>query len=82
MLKKSTSFVLATLRGSTNRVRAFASSLAAAALDGLFDHPAGYSDAVPDLLECYVAPVSKGFFNNLLEDPMNIQAYFLHQSGF
>ncbi len=25
-------------------------SLAAAALDGLFDHPAGYSDAVPDLL--------------------------------
>ncbi len=44
----------------------FAFSLAAAALDGLFDHPAGCSDAVPDLLECCVAPVPKGFFNNLL----------------
>ncbi len=45
---------------------AFASSLAAAALDGLFDHPAGCSDAVPDLLECCVVKVPKWFFNNLL----------------
>ncbi len=49
----------------------FASSLAAAALDGLFDHPAGCSDAVPDLLEFCVAPVPKGFFNNLLVDPLD-----------
>ncbi len=67
MLKKSASFVLAALGGSTYRTEyVFASSLAAAALDGLFDHPAGCSDAVPDLLECCVAPVQKGFFNNLL----------------
>jgi len=70
MLKKSASFVLAALGGSTYRTEyAFASSLAAAALDGLFDHPAGYSDAAPYLLECYVAPVPKGLFNNLLNSP-------------
>jgi hypothetical protein len=41
MLKKAASFVLAALGGSTYRKEyAFASSLAAAALDGLFDHPA------------------------------------------
>jgi hypothetical protein len=41
MLKKAASFVLASLRGSTYRHRVrFASSLAAALLDGLFDHPA------------------------------------------
>ena len=43
-----------------------ASSHPAAALDGLFDHPAGCSDAAPDLLECCVTLVPKGFFNNLL----------------
>jgi len=41
-------------------------SFVLAALDRLFDHPAGYSDAVPDLLDGCVAPVPKGFFNNLL----------------
>jgi hypothetical protein len=47
MLKKSASFVLTALRGSTYRkAYAFASSLAAAALDGLFEHPAGSSDAI------------------------------------
>ncbi len=85
MLKKSASFVLAALGGSTYRTEyAFASSLAAAALDGLFDHPAGCSDAVPDLLECCVAPVPKGFFNNLLDSvrlkkggsPYKERAYF------
>ncbi len=66
----SASFVLAALGGSTYRTEyAFASSFAAAALDGLFDHPAGRSNAVPDLLECCVAPVPKGFFNNLLGYP-------------
>jgi hypothetical protein len=40
MLKKSASGVLASLRRSTYRsVRLFASSLAAALLDGLFEHP-------------------------------------------
>jgi len=39
MLKKSASFVLASLRDSTYRSVRLASSLAAAALDGLFEHP-------------------------------------------
>ena len=42
MLKKAASFVLASLRGSTYRKEyAFASSLAAASLTGLFEHPVG-----------------------------------------
>jgi hypothetical protein len=40
MLKKSASFVLASLRGSTYRSVRLASSLAAALLNGLFEHPA------------------------------------------
>jgi hypothetical protein len=40
MLKKSSSIVLASLRGSTYRSIRLASSLAAALLDGLFEHPA------------------------------------------
>jgi hypothetical protein len=47
MLKKSASGVLASFRSSTYRRYAFASSLAAALLDGHFEHPAGYSDTVP-----------------------------------
>jgi hypothetical protein len=43
MLKTSASGVLASLRGSTYRSVRLASSLAAALLDGLFEHPAGYS---------------------------------------
>jgi len=43
MLKKSASFVLASLRGSTYRSVRLASSLAAAALDGHFEHPASHS---------------------------------------
>jgi hypothetical protein len=39
MLKKPTSIVLASLRGSTYRSVRLASSLAAALLDGLFEHP-------------------------------------------
>ncbi len=58
----SASFVLAALGGSTYRTKyASPSSLAAAALDGLFGHPAGRSDAVPDLQECCVALCQKGF---------------------
>ena len=40
MLKKSASGVLASLRGSTYRSVRLASSLAAALLDGIFEHPA------------------------------------------
>ncbi len=39
MLKKSASGVLASLRGSTYRSVRLASSLAAALLDSLFEHP-------------------------------------------
>jgi hypothetical protein len=39
MLKKTASIVLASLRGSTYRSVRLASSLAAALLDGLFEHP-------------------------------------------
>ena len=42
MLKKSASFVLTSLRGSTYRSVRLASSLAAALLDSLFEHPAKY----------------------------------------
>jgi hypothetical protein len=40
MLKKSASVVLAALRGSTYQSVRLASSLAAALLDGFFEHPA------------------------------------------
>ena len=40
MLKKAASGVLASLRDSTYRSVRLASSLAAALLDGLFEHPA------------------------------------------
>ncbi|HKO31675.1 MAG TPA: hypothetical protein VJU54_11085, partial [Nitrospiraceae bacterium] len=40
MLKKSSSGVLASLKDSTYRSVRLASSLAAALLDGLFEHPA------------------------------------------
>jgi hypothetical protein len=44
MLKKAASFVLASLGLSTYRKKVrFEPSLAAAALDDLFDHPLGYS---------------------------------------
>src|SRR5438105_9422789 len=47
MLKKSASGVLASLRGLTYRSVRLASSLAAALLDGLFEHPAGGPTLVP-----------------------------------
>ncbi len=52
MLKKSSSFVLALLRSSTYRSVRLVSSLAAALLDGLFEHP-----AVPGLT-FYAAPLT------------------------
>jgi hypothetical protein len=47
MLKKSASGVLVSLRGSTYRSVRFASSLAAALLDGLFEHPEPVSESAP-----------------------------------
>jgi len=49
MLKKPASIVLASLRGSTYRSVRLASSLAAALLDGLFEHPAHSSPVVLDV---------------------------------
>jgi len=49
MLKKPASGVLALLRGSTYRSVRLASSLAAALLDGLFEHPAWCILAIPDV---------------------------------
>jgi hypothetical protein len=50
MLKKFVSCVLASLRGSTYRSVRLASSLAAALLDDLFDHPARHSPVALDTL--------------------------------
>jgi len=47
MLKKSPSFVLVSFRGSTYRNVRLASSLAAALLDSLFEHPATFVTSVP-----------------------------------
>jgi hypothetical protein len=47
MLKKSTSGVLASLRGSTYRRVRFASSLAATLLDGRFVHPGAVTPSKP-----------------------------------
>ena len=46
MLKQSASFVLASLRGSTYRSVRLTSSLVAALLDDLFEHPASCSPVV------------------------------------
>jgi hypothetical protein len=50
MLKKSASFVLAVLRGSTYRSVRLASSLAVALLDDLFEHPVPFSPLPSDVL--------------------------------
>ncbi len=47
MLKKSASIVLASLRGSTYRSVRLASSLAAALLDSLFEHPETIETSAP-----------------------------------
>ena len=47
MLKKSASIVLASLRGSTYRSVRLASSLAAALLDSLFEHPDAMLTSTP-----------------------------------
>jgi len=47
MLKKSASIVLVSLRGSTYRSVRLASSLAAALLNGLFEHPEAILTSTP-----------------------------------
>jgi hypothetical protein len=51
MLKKSASFVLASLRSSTYRRARLASSLVAALLNGLFEHPADNYDITQSLCQ-------------------------------
>jgi hypothetical protein len=67
MLKKSASFVLASLRGSTYRSVRLASSLAAALLDGLFDHPADYSGSITLRIIMASCRTNTEFFRMLLE---------------
>jgi len=55
MLKQSASSVLASLRGSTYRSVRLASSLAAALLDGLFEHSEAIGASVPhERFQCIV----------------------------
>ena len=61
MLKKSASFVLASFRGSTYRSVRLASSLAAALLVGLFEHPARGSSVVLDVRAIEFLPCHQGF---------------------
>jgi hypothetical protein len=49
MLKKPASFVLASLRSSTYRNVRLASSLAAALLDELFEHPAWCAPVIQNI---------------------------------
>jgi len=88
MLKKSASFVLASLRGSTygteyaSPLRHWAltnshpsanvrllirrlADLAAAALDGLFEHPVGYWGGIRDRSSATLAEIPKYFFSLL-----------------
>jgi hypothetical protein len=65
MLKKSTSGVLASLRGSTYRSVRFASSLAVALLDGLFEHPAWCASVVLEV-QANEIPARTEFFHSLL----------------
>jgi hypothetical protein len=68
MLKKSSSFVLASLRGSTYRSVRLASSLAAALLDGLFEHPADYSGTITFRIVTVPRRTKTEFFRKLLEE--------------
>ena len=61
MLKKSASGVLATLRGSTYRSVRLASSLAAALLDGLFEHPVWCTPVLPDVQTSEVQTYPQSF---------------------
>jgi len=68
MLKKSASGVFASLRGSTYRSVRLASSLAAALLNGLFEHPAGAFFSCHRDAGHRRSGVSTEFFRSLLEE--------------
>ena len=61
MLKKSASIVLASLKDSTHRNVRLASSLAAALLDDLFEHPADYSGTVAQRIITATCRTKLGF---------------------
>jgi len=61
MLKNSASIVLAAFRGSTYRSVRLASSLAAALLDGLFEHPAWCAAVIQDVLASEIEACSQSF---------------------
>ena len=61
MLKKSASGVLASLRGSTYRGVRLTSSLAAALLDSLFEHPARGSSVALDVKAVESPPCHNSF---------------------
>src|SRR5437879_11746973 len=66
LLKKSASVVLASLRGSTYRSVRLTSSLAAAALDCLFDQPAPDSEPIGDRWLSYISTGQQSFVSNRL----------------
>jgi hypothetical protein len=66
MLKKSASFVLASLKGSTYPSVRLASSLAAAALDGHFEHLASRFCATTIRKITVDFEQKRSFFRNLL----------------
>src|SRR5438128_167823 len=74
MLKKSVSIVLASLRGSTCRSVHLASSLAAALLDGLFEHPETILASAPYLRFTSVLGINRDARILLIPSgmPMNI----------
>src|SRR3990172_6425224 len=81
MLKKSASFVLASLRGSTYRSVRLASSLAAALLDDLFEHPAYYSDTITLRLITPTCRTKTEFFRKLLDGLLKpAQVYLWHSA--
>ena len=85
MLKKSASFVLASLRGSTYRSVRLTSWLAAALLDGLFEHPADYSDTLTLRIITAACRTKAEFFRKLLMGKTmrsRSQACLLPQWGF
>jgi len=61
MLKKSASGVLASLKPSTYSAVRLGISLAAALLDGLFEHPAGVAPLVPGVQAIEVLLCRNGF---------------------
>jgi hypothetical protein len=61
MLKKSASSVLASLGSSTYRGVRLASSLSAALLDGIFEHPARCSSVVLDVRAIEFSPCHNSF---------------------